>query len=112
MEAAAGQHPPGVRSLGKALACTRPQERPGYPPASTSGSEARVLVINTGGTIGMVQDVKGEGRRRAEAGSHSGSPPGSPPGCAAQPGRVGAGRALGCGVLRLVRRISGCRFCK
>ncbi|XP_068016336.1 60 kDa lysophospholipase isoform X2 [Melanerpes formicivorus] len=59
--AAARQHPPGVRSLGKALAGTRPQERPGYLPASTDGSkaEARVLVINTGGTIGMVQDVKG-----------------------------------------------------
>lgn len=49
----------------------------GCPPASAGGAkaEARVLVINTGGTIGMVQDVKGEGERGE-----------------------GAGGALGCGV--------------
>uniref|UniRef100_A0A8C3J3S7 asparaginase n=1 Tax=Calidris pygmaea TaxID=425635 RepID=A0A8C3J3S7_9CHAR len=60
--AAAGQQPPaGSRSLGRALAGGRPQERPGCPPASpgSSKAEARVLVINTGGTIGMVQDDKG-----------------------------------------------------
>ncbi|XP_074765412.1 60 kDa lysophospholipase isoform X2 [Athene noctua] len=58
---AAGQRPAGGRSLGRALAGAHPQERPGCPPASAGGSkaEARVLVINTGGTIGMVQDVKG-----------------------------------------------------
>ncbi|XP_056202911.1 60 kDa lysophospholipase [Falco biarmicus] len=59
--AAAGQRPGGVRLLGRALADTEPQEPPGCPPASAGGAaaEARVLVINTGGTIGMVQDVKG-----------------------------------------------------
>ncbi|XP_041332317.1 60 kDa lysophospholipase isoform X2 [Pyrgilauda ruficollis] len=55
MEVAAGQ----PRSLLRALARPRPQERPGCPPASSAKAEARVLVINTGGTIGMVQDVKG-----------------------------------------------------
>ncbi|KAM9014379.1 60 kDa lysophospholipase isoform 2-T2 [Ara ararauna] len=57
----AARHPEGARSLGRALAGPRPQERPGYPPAPGGGSkaEARVLVINTGGTIGMVQDDKG-----------------------------------------------------
>ncbi|XP_071665803.1 60 kDa lysophospholipase isoform X2 [Patagioenas fasciata] len=54
MEAAAvGQPLAQKRSLCTVLA--------GCPPASTGGAkaEARVLVINTGGTIGMVQDVKG-----------------------------------------------------
>lgn len=60
MEVAAGQ----LRSLRRALAGPRPQERPGCPPAPSAKAEARVLVINSGGTIGMVQDVKGEGRRR------------------------------------------------
>lgn len=50
------------RTLSKALTAPQPQERP---PSSAGGckasSEARVLVINTGGTIGMVQDDKGEG---------------------------------------------------
>lgn len=59
--AAAGQRPAGARSLGRALAVTHPQEPSSCPPASADVSEARVLVINTGGTIGMVQDVKGEG---------------------------------------------------
>lgn len=58
MEAAAAGQP---RSLLRALARPRPQERPGCPPAPSAKAEARVLVINTGGTIGMVQDVKGEG---------------------------------------------------
>ncbi|XP_051476670.1 60 kDa lysophospholipase isoform X3 [Apus apus] len=64
--AAGGQRLTGPRSLGRALAGTRAQELPGCPPASSSSSsgggsksEARVLVINTGGTIGMVQDAKG-----------------------------------------------------
>jgi len=63
--AAAGSPPAGPRSLRRALAGARPQERPGCPPASAGGSEAeaRVLVINTGGTIGMVEDVNGKGRR-------------------------------------------------
>ncbi|RMB98687.1 hypothetical protein DUI87_24905 [Hirundo rustica rustica] len=55
MEAPAGQ----PRSLLRALAGPRPLERPGCPPAPSAKTEARVLVINTGGTIGMVQDVKG-----------------------------------------------------
>lgn len=50
-----------TRSLLRALAGPRRQERPGCPPASSPKTEARVLVINTGGTIGMVQDDKGEG---------------------------------------------------
>ncbi|XP_075569068.1 60 kDa lysophospholipase [Pelecanus crispus] len=61
MEAAARQLPAGANCLGRALAGTCPQERPGCPPACAGEpkAEARVLVINTGGTIGMVQDVKG-----------------------------------------------------
>lgn len=69
MEAAAErQDLAGVCSLSRALVRTRPQERPGCPSASSGGSEAesRVLVINTGGTIGMVQDVKGEGASGGE----------------------------------------------
>ncbi|XP_061854550.1 60 kDa lysophospholipase isoform X2 [Colius striatus] len=59
--AAAGQRFAGSRSLGRALSGTHPQECPGFPLAlaGDSKAEARVLVINTGGTIGMVQDVKG-----------------------------------------------------
>ncbi|KAF4792557.1 60 kDa lysophospholipase [Turdus rufiventris] len=48
-----------TRSLLRALAGPRRQERPGCSPASSPKTEARVLVINTGGTIGMVQDDKG-----------------------------------------------------
>lgn len=43
-------------SLGRALSGTHRQDLPGC----KAVSEARVLVINTGGTIGMVQDDKGE----------------------------------------------------
>ena len=43
-------------SLGRALSGTRREDMPGC----KAVSEARVLVINTGGTIGMVQDDKGE----------------------------------------------------
>lgn len=102
--AAAGQHPVGARSLGRALAGTRPQARPSCPPASAGGSkaEARVLVINTGGTIGMVQDVKGEG---APGGGGSGAAEaGSPSGYAAKPAWRGvlAGRwAGGCAAWRV-----------
>ncbi|XP_071601542.1 60 kDa lysophospholipase isoform X5 [Heliangelus exortis] len=59
---AAGQHPTGPRSLGRILSGTRINESPGCPPPSSADSskaEAEVLVINTGGTIGMVQDAKG-----------------------------------------------------
>lgn len=91
-----GQHPAGPRSLGRALAGSRPQERPGCPPTSASGggskAEARVLVINTGGTIGMVQDVKGEGGARAERGA---AEAGFPPGQGGLRSRPGAGGRLG-----------------
>lgn len=79
MEAgAAARHPAGPRSLGRALAGPRPQERPGCPPAAAGDSkaEARVLVINTGGTIGMVQDDKGEGAPGG-AGRRRGPPQGA-----------------------------------
>ncbi|KAJ7406642.1 60 kDa lysophospholipase [Willisornis vidua] len=59
MEAAPAARP---RSLSRALAGARPQERPAgcdSPSAASEKTKARVLVINTGGTIGMVQDVKG-----------------------------------------------------
>ncbi|XP_017662909.1 PREDICTED: 60 kDa lysophospholipase [Lepidothrix coronata] len=55
MEAAAAGRP---RSLSRALAGERPAGC-GCPPAPSAKAEARVLVINTGGTIGMVQDAKG-----------------------------------------------------
>lgn len=51
-------------SLGRALCGTHREDLPGC----KAVSEARVLVINTGGTIGMVQDDKGEGRRGRGAG--------------------------------------------
>lgn len=78
MEAAAGQ----PRSLLRALTGPRPQERPGCPPAPSAKTEARVLVINTGGTIGMVQDVKGEGPAAGVPGAAAGSGagPGAAPG--------------------------------
>lgn len=104
--AAAGEHPAEASSLSKALAAPPAQESPSCPPASAGGSkaEARVLVINTGGTIGMVQDVKGEG---APGGGGSGAAEaGSPLRVRCQTGLVwGAGRAqdapLGEGRLRL-----------
>ncbi|XP_027743280.1 60 kDa lysophospholipase [Empidonax traillii] len=55
MEAAPAGRP---RSLSRALAGERPAGC-GYPPAPSAPAAARVLVINTGGTIGMVQDAKG-----------------------------------------------------
>ncbi|XP_027588690.1 60 kDa lysophospholipase isoform X1 [Pipra filicauda] len=55
MEAAPARRP---RSLSRALAGERPAGC-GCPPAPSAKAEARVLVINTGGTIGMVQDAKG-----------------------------------------------------
>lgn len=100
--AAAGRHPAGPRSLGRALAGTHPRERPGCPSASAGGSkgEARVLVINTGGTIGMVQDAKGEGaageggagRRRRALSSGYGA---DPAWCGVRAGRWAGGRAAG-----------------
>lgn len=65
-----------TRSLLRALAGPRPQERPGCPPASSPKTEARVLVINTGGTIGMVEDVKGEWPAAGVSGVAAGSGPG------------------------------------
>lgn len=96
MEGAAGQQQSAgsrslARPLARALSRGRPQERPGCPPASAGGSkaEARVLVINTGGTIGMVQDVKGEeGGLRGGAGRRRRAPPS---GYAAEPALVWGG---------------------
>lgn len=95
--AAAGQHPAGPRSLGRALAGTHPRERPGCPSASAGGSkgEARVLVINTGGTIGMVQDVKGEGAPGGGGGGERGGGGGLSPQGTVRAGRWAGGRAAG-----------------
>lgn len=88
MEAgAAVGHPAGARSLGRALAGPRAQERPRCPaPGGGSKAEARVLVINTGGTIGMVQDDKGEGAAEG-AGPRRGP----------QQGALETGPCVGCG---------------
>lgn len=101
--AAAGRHPAGPRSLGRALAGTHPRERPGCPSASAGGSkgEARVLVINTGGTIGMVQDAKGEGAAGGGGGGSGAAEAGSLLRVRCGPGLAwGAGRALGWGTRR------------
>lgn len=66
------------RPLGRALTAPQPQEPPPAPAGGCKAStEARVLVINTGGTIGMVQDVKGEGGRGGSGAAEPWVPGGS-----------------------------------